>query len=86
MNAEFFTQQPQSAAVTAPVTVDRRARHVHRWVATIFTITVVANFAAMPWGRPPAWLTYAPLAPLFFLMATGLFMLATTSRRAGGAR
>jgi peptidoglycan/LPS O-acetylase OafA/YrhL len=53
----------------------RRARRVHRWVATIFTLTVSANFAAMLWGPPPAWITYAPLPPLLFLLLTGLVML-----------
>jgi hypothetical protein len=49
-------------------------RQFHRWLAIIFTVTVSANLAAMSWGPPPAWLTYAPLAPLFLLMFTGLYM------------
>lgn len=58
-----------------------RVRRFHRVVALIFTFTVAANFAAMPWGPPPAWVTYAPLLPLFLLMGTGLVMLAAPHLR-----
>jgi hypothetical protein len=51
-------------------------RRSHRWIAGLFLITVAANFAAMTQGQPPAWITYAPLLPLFILMATGSWMLA----------
>lgn len=49
-------------------------RQFHRWVSMVFTLTVVANFAAMAFGQPPAWFVYAPLPPLFLLLATGLYM------------
>lgn len=78
MNAAFFSQRPRSAPLASHDTAvgkGRRARTIHRWVAIIFTLTVAANFAAMPWGQPPAWITYAPLLPLLFLMITGLTML-----------
>jgi hypothetical protein len=39
-------------------------------------VSVAANFAVMPWGQPPLWITYAPLLPLLLLMITGLVMLA----------
>ena len=58
-----------------------RVRRVHRTIAMIFTTTVGANFVAMPWGTPPWWITYAPLPPLFVLMASGLYILA--ARRFG---
>ena len=51
-------------------------RQVHRWLSIIFTLTVVANFAAMALGEPPAWTVYSPLLPLFLLMFTGLYMFA----------
>ena len=57
---------------------DRRVRRIHRWIAIIFTLTVAANFSVMPWGQPPAWITYAPLPPLMFLMITGLAMLVSS--------
>jgi hypothetical protein len=49
-------------------------RQTHRWVAIAFTVTVIANFAAMTQGQPPAWVTYSPLLPLFLLLFSGLYM------------
>jgi heme A synthase len=51
-------------------------RQIHRWLALLFTLTVIANFVAMARGTPPAWVTYSPLLPLFLLMFTGLYMFA----------
>ena len=51
-------------------------RQVHRWVSMVFTLTVAANFIAMTQGQPPAWVTYAPLPPLFLLLLTGLYLFA----------
>lgn len=49
-------------------------RRFHRWVSIAFTLTVIANFVAMTQGsgRPPPWITYAPLLPLALLLLTGL--------------
>jgi len=49
-------------------------RQSHRWLGIIFTFTVIANFAVRAFQEPPAWITYSPLAPLFLLMFTGLYM------------
>lgn len=49
-------------------------RQLHRWLSIIFTITVIANFAAMAVGQPPAWIVYSPLIPLFLLLFSGLYM------------
>jgi hypothetical protein len=52
-------------------------RQFHRWVAVVFTLTVIANFIALGVGRgamPPPWITYAPLLPLAFLLLTGLYL------------
>jgi len=49
-------------------------RQIHRWLSIAFTITVIANFAAMGLGEPPAWVVYSPLLPLFLLLFTGLYM------------
>lgn len=49
-------------------------RQAHRWLSILFTITVIANFAAMAMGEPPPWVVYAPLPPLFLLIFTGLYM------------
>jgi hypothetical protein len=37
-------------------------------------MTVIANFVAMGFGEPPAWVVYSPLLPLFLLLSTGLYM------------
>ena len=52
------------------------ARQTHRWVSIAFTVTVIANFVALARGTPPAWVTYAPLAPLALLLFTGLYLFA----------
>ena len=49
-------------------------RPFHRWTSIVFTLTVIANFVAMSFGTPPAWVTYSPLLPLALLMFTGLYM------------
>lgn len=51
-------------------------RQGHRWTSIIFTVAVIANFAAraLQPGEPPLWLTYSPLPPLFFQLLTGLYM------------
>ena len=49
-------------------------RQTHRWLSIVFTLTVIANFAAMSQGEPPAWVTYSPLLPLALLLFTGLYM------------
>ncbi len=49
-------------------------RQFHRWVSIIFTVTVIANFVTMAFGKPPDWVVYSPLPPLFLLLFTGLYM------------
>lgn len=49
-------------------------RQSHRWLSIAFTVAVIANFVAMGVGVPPAWVVYSPLAPLFLLLFTGLYM------------
>jgi len=51
-------------------------RQTHRWLSIVFTLTVIANFAAMTRGKPPAWITYSPLPPLFLLLFSGLYLFA----------
>ena len=66
-------------------------RQIHRWLSIIFTLTVIANFATMAFGQPPAWVVYSPLLPLFLLLFSGLYMFvlpyvarSTDEQRAGG--
>lgn len=53
-------------------------RQSHRWLSIAFTVTVIANFVAnfltTELGKPPAWVVYAPLVPLFLLLFSGLYM------------
>ena len=60
-------------------------RQFHRWVSIVFTLTVLANFAAMTQGPPPPWITYSPLLPLALLLFSGLylFVLPYAVRRGG---
>jgi hypothetical protein len=51
-------------------------RQTHRWLSIAFTLTVIANFAAMTQGPPPAWITYSPLPPLALLLFSGLYLFA----------
>ena len=59
--------------------MSRFIRQTHRWMSMVFTLTVVANFIALGIGhgqQPPAWITYAPLAPLAWLLFSGLYLFA----------
>lgn len=49
-------------------------RQGHRWLSILFTLTVIANFVALAMGKPPAWVTYAPLVPLALLLFSGLYL------------
>ena len=55
---------------------NKLVRQTHRWLSIAFTLTVIANFAAMTRGQPPAWVTYSPLLPLALLLLTGLYLFA----------
>ena len=55
---------------------NKSVRQLHRWLSIIFTVTVIANFATMALGTPPAWVVYSPLPPLFLLLFSGLYMFA----------
>ena len=63
-------------------------RQGHRWLSILFTLAVIANFAAMAVvGQPPMWIVYAPLPPLFLMLASGLYLFAlpyVARRRARG--
>ena len=61
-------------APTNEIRVSRLIRQAHRWLSLIFTATVIANFVAMLWGVPPAWVVYSPLPPLFLMLVSGVYM------------
>ncbi len=52
-------------------------RQIHRWLAIVFTLTVIVNFSFYArGGTPPAVVTYSPLPPLLLMTLTGLYMFA----------
>jgi heme A synthase len=54
--------------------MSRWVRQIHRWLSILFTVTVIASSATMTRGRPPMWVTYAPLFPLALLLFSGLYL------------
>ena len=75
MGAEFFTPAPTGSGEVGARQLPSWVRRTHRWISILFLLTVMANFAVRIAGPPPAWITYAPLPPLFLLMGSGLVML-----------
>lgn len=49
-------------------------RKSHRWLAIVFTATVIATFIAMAREKPLVWVSYVPLAPLALLEFSGLYL------------
>ena len=76
MCARYFSVRPSAPTGAATMPAGQWIRQLHRWLAILFTLSVLANFAAMTGGQPPAWVTYSPLPPLFLLMLSGLCMFA----------
>lgn len=68
------------------MTMATKMRQSHRWLSIVFTITVTANFVAraLSPGEPPAWITYAPLPPLFLQWVSGLYLFARPYFGGGG--
>ena len=64
----------QHYAASKEIRVSKFIRQSHRWLSIIFTLTVIANFAAMAFGPAPALVTYSPLLPLLLMLLTGLYM------------
>lgn len=55
----------------------RWIRQTHRWLSIIFTLIVAGIFVALGMGSEPSeWVYFLPLAPLFLLMCSGLYMFA----------
>jgi hypothetical protein len=71
MHAQHFRERPSKETRMA---LSMWIRQLHRWLAILFTLTVIANFAVMARGAPPPWIVYSPLPPLFLLMFSGLYM------------
>ena len=58
------------------MTAARLIRQSHRWLSILFTLTIIANFAAIFMGQTVEWLYYVPLPPLFLLLFSGLYLFA----------
>ncbi len=56
------------------MSMSKSIRQVHRWLSAIFTLAVIANFAAIATTGYIDWLGYLAVAPLFLLLATGLYL------------
>ena len=51
-------------------------RQIHRWLSIAFTVSVIVTFVALAQTKPLVWVSYVPLAPLAFLLFTGLYLFA----------
>jgi heme A synthase len=51
-------------------------RQIHRWLAVLFTVTVIATVIALAREDPIVWVSYLPLLPLALLFFTGLYLFA----------
>jgi hypothetical protein len=51
-------------------------RQIHRWLSVVFTVTVIVTFVALAQEEPVVWVSYVPLAPLFLLLFSGLYLFA----------
>ena len=64
-------------------------RQVHRWLAVVFTVSIVVTTVALLPDEPLIWVSYVPLLPLACLLLTGLYMFAqpyVIRRRRAGRR
>jgi len=57
------------------MTFSRFLRLCHRWLGLVFTLIVAAIFTTLGVGIAPAqWVYFLPLAPLFLMTLSGLWM------------
>ena len=63
-------------------------RQTHRWLAIVFTVSVIVTFVALRQEKPLVWVSYVPLFPLALLAVTGLylFLLPYAAKWRGGRR
>jgi len=51
-------------------------RQIHRWLSIAFVVTIIITFIALAQKEPIVWVSYVPLAPLFLLLFSGLYLFA----------
>jgi membrane protein CcdC involved in cytochrome C biogenesis len=49
-------------------------RQIHRWLSIAFTVAVIVTFVALLQEKPPVWVNYLALPPLFLLLFSGLYL------------
>jgi membrane protein CcdC involved in cytochrome C biogenesis len=49
-------------------------RQTHRWLSIVFTVAVIVTTIVLALDKPPLWVSYLPLPPLFLLLFTGLYL------------
>ncbi len=49
-------------------------RQTHRWVSMVFMVAVMINVAALALQAQATWIGLLALAPLIFLMLSGLYL------------
>ncbi len=49
-------------------------RQTHRWLAIVFTVSVIVTFVALRQEKPLVWVSYVPLFPLALLAVSGLYL------------
>jgi hypothetical protein len=53
---------------------NRWIRQIHRWLSIAFTVAVIVTFVALRQEKPPVWVNFLALPPLFLLLFTGLYL------------
>lgn len=56
--------------------MNKWVRQIHRVVSVVFTLAVVVTTVVLMQEKPPLWVSYLPLPPLFLLLFTGLYLFA----------
>jgi membrane protein CcdC involved in cytochrome C biogenesis len=49
-------------------------RQTHRWLSIVFTAAVIVTTIVLALDKPPMWVSYLALPPLFLLLFTGLYL------------
>jgi H+/Cl- antiporter ClcA len=64
---------------------NKTVRQTHRWLAVLFTVTVVVTAVALAQEDPALWVSYLPLLPLalLFLSGANLYVLPYAAKRRG---
>ena len=65
--------------------MNQMIRATHRWLGVTLIALTLINIVAFAIGQAIPWLYYLPLAPLFLLMLTGLYMFVLPYIRRGRA-